>query len=570
MASGSIIPEGSNQSQKSAQKESERNRSLRLWTGVLVAAFVVGGGVWYWVNHHNPGPDQSQKTVDKNQSPDAVVSDNVDVSGDPRPADFVPHECIIQYKPEVTAEQKAATRARYKAELRQDLRYLGDITKADVEPGGTEVVTLDLGVQAQDMSPDERKKRDLAAIGKLSEDPNVLTAEPNYIIHKADDPHYANDTYYVQGRLWGMTTTGLPTPPSPKQGSLQKPGAKQPQGPPKLARAAANSSKHSNDASQGSNKAASAASSPCLMGGPVRSSFSAHADKAWLAGHVGSSKVLVGVVDSGIQPNHPDLGTNVSKTLGRDFYHEPDKEELFSNDEDPHGTHVAGIIAAVGGNKIGVAGVVWNSTLVEAKFLGPDGSGDTANAINAITYLTYQKAVKGKNIVAINASWASSHRSPALLNAIKEAGKANILLVAAAGNDHFDTDGKYKSYPADYDTSHDTYDDHPVLGYNTVISVAAIGVDGSLASFSNYGAHSVHIAAPGVDILSTWTGSSYKCDSGTSMAAPFVTGAVALYASSHPQAGAQEIRKAILSSVTPDPALKGKVESGGTLNLSTF
>jgi hypothetical protein len=102
-------------------------------------------------------------------------------SDDPRPVDFVPDECIIQYKPDATVEQKEATRARFKAELKQDLRYVGDIAKAEAEPGGAEVVTFDFGMQAQDMSQDERKKRDLSAIAKLSEDPNVLTAEPNYM-----------------------------------------------------------------------------------------------------------------------------------------------------------------------------------------------------------------------------------------------------------------------------------------------------------------------------------------------------------------------------------------------------
>ncbi|MGD1026059.1 MAG: hypothetical protein ABR880_25040, partial [Candidatus Sulfotelmatobacter sp.] len=126
------------------------------------------------MNDHNPArPDQFQKTVDNNLPSNAVVSDNVEASDDPRPADFVPDECIVQYKPDATVEQKEATRARFKAELKQDLRYVGDIAKAEAEPGGAEVVTFDFGMQAQDMSQDERKKRDLTAIAKLSEDPNV-------------------------------------------------------------------------------------------------------------------------------------------------------------------------------------------------------------------------------------------------------------------------------------------------------------------------------------------------------------------------------------------------------------
>jgi hypothetical protein len=121
------------------------------------------------------------------------------------------------------SKQKEATRARFKAELKQDLRYVGDIAKAEAEPGGAEVVTFDFGMQAQDMSQDERKKRDLTAIAKLSEDPNVLTAEPNYIIRKLDDHYSANDDYYVRGRLWGVTTQGLvATDKTPQQAPRKK------------------------------------------------------------------------------------------------------------------------------------------------------------------------------------------------------------------------------------------------------------------------------------------------------------------------------------------------------------
>jgi len=139
--------------------------------------------------------------------------------------------------------------------------------------------------------------------------------------------------------------------------------------------------------------------------------------------------------------------------------------------------------------------------------------------VTALKYLTDLKTSKHLDIVAVNASWTSSAKSKALLNAIKLAGQANILIVAAAGNDHLNAD-KYKTYPASYDPSADNYDGTPGISYNNVISVAAIGPDGALASFSNYGFKTVHLAAPGVGIWSTWPKDDYKSIDGTSMAAP--------------------------------------------------
>ena len=233
--------------------------------------------------------------------------------------------------------------------------------------------------------------------------------------------------------------------------------------------------------------------------------------------------------------------------------------------QDDHGTHVAGTIGAVGGNKMGVAGVNWNVTLITAKFLG-SGGGTTANAIKAVDYITDLKTRHGLNIVATNNSWGGGGYSSGLYDAIERANKADILFVAAAGNGGSDGVGDdidaTPFYPASY-------------GNANVISVAAITSSGAKAGFSNYGADSVDLGAPGSGIWSTLPGkkrnpSAYGSYSGTSMATPHVTGAAALYAATHPTATAAQIKSAILGSAFATPSLSGKCVSGGRLNVGGF
>ena len=240
--------------------------------------------------------------------------------------------------------------------------------------------------------------------------------------------------------------------------------------------------------------------------------FGSQAAKAWKDGYIGSNTVYVGIIDEGIQFEHPDLQQNIwtnpyevagdgldnDGNLYIDDMHGWDfvgnDSSIFDGPGDDHGTHVTGTIAATGGNGIGVAGVNWNVTCISGKFLGASG-GSTIDAIEAIDYFTDLKTRHGLNIAALNNSWGGGGFSQALLDAIVDAAKANILFIAAAGNAGANNDiSAY--YPARYDTT-------AGAGYNSVIPVAAIQSDGALATFSNYGNYTVPLAAPGVSVLST-------------------------------------------------------------------
>lgn len=294
-----------------------------------------------------------------------------------------------------------------------------------------------------------------------------------------------------------------------------------------------------------------------------------NAAEAWNV-TTGSREVVVGVIDTGIDYRHPDLSANMWRNPGETAGDGIDNDrngfvddvygwDFANNDADPfddegHGTHVAGTIGAVGNNGTGVAGVNWQVSLMALKFLGADGSGTTSAAVAALNYATMMRQTHGVNVVATNNSWGGGGASTALTNAIVAGGNAGILTVAAAGNESANNDTT-PSYPANVNST-------------AVISVAATDASNRLASFSNYGATTVDVAAPGVGIYSTTPNNSYASYSGTSMAAPHVAGLVALMAAANPEATAGQIRSAILSTAVPVASLAGKVATGGLINAA--
>ncbi len=419
---------------------------------------------------------------------------------------FVPNELIIKFKAGTSEKSRVQMFSFINGKVAEHI-----VTNAMQSAGDED------GVYLVNTNTDV-----FAAIARMKGESDIAYAEPNWIYTHTV---VSNDPYYTNGSLWGMY--GTSTSPANQYGS--------------------------------------------------------QAGSAWAAGHSGSSTVYVGVIDEGAMFNHEDLGANfwinsfdpvngrdddgngyIDDVHGWDF--DGNNNTTFDGVGDDHGTHVSGTIGAVGGNGKGVAGVNWAVTIISAKFLGANG-GTTANAIKAIDYITDLKTRHGLNIVATNNSWGGGGFSQGLQDAITRAGSADILFIAAAGNNSSNNDAT-ANYPSNYNNAN-------------IIAVASITSTGGLSSFSNYGATQVDIGAPGSGIYSTIpasTGrknnqtivSSYASYSGTSMATPHVTGAAALYASTHPASTAAQIKAAILNSAVPTTSLSGKCVTGGRLNVSGF
>jgi thermitase len=425
----------------------------------------------------------------------------------------VPGELLVQFRAGATSEDQGRALGRINGETIEEIRT------ASMRADGRGDLVL------------ARHQPDLpqtAAMRALRDDPAVEFVEPNWIYtHQAT----STDSHYRDGTLWGMYGDG--TSPANQYGS--------------------------------------------------------QAGEAWARGNTGATGVYVGIIDEGIQFNHPDLQgqvwTNpfdpvdgvdndrngyIDDTNGWDFANNDNTiyDGGTSGRLDDHGTHVAGTIGAKANNSSteSVVGVNWNVTLISGKFLGRNG-GTTANAIRAVDYFTDLKTRHGLNIVATNNSWGGGGFSQALLDAINRGGNAGILFIAAAGNGGGDGVGDNNdttaSYPSNYQcTANGTYD--------CVIAVASIRSDGAKSGFSNYGATTVDIGAPGSGIWSTTAYNTYSSYSGTSMATPHVSGGAALYAASHPGASAATIRSAIMSSAVPTASLSGRCVTGGRLNVSSF
>ena len=468
-----------------------------------------------------------------------------------------PPSFLVQFAADATAEQKAAALAGVGGQITETVRA------NDGETG--DLVRIETQNQPTD-----------AVIAALSGAQGVSFAEVNWQLAVQAS---SNDTYYTNGSLWGMYGNG--TSPANAYGS--------------------------------------------------------QAGEAWAAGYTGTSTIVVGDIDTGIDYTHRDLYLNVwlnqgelPKTMvlvdgdtdglitfrdlnqsanaafvkdvnlngyvdagdllrdsrwadradqdGNGYTDDLIGWDFVNNDNDPyddssgHGTHTAGTIGAMGGNGTGVTGVNWNVEIMALKFLNKSGSGSLSNAIKALDYYTAasvndQTHNWTSEFIGTNNSWGGGSYSSALLAAIVRGAKQDALFIAAAGNGGSDGKGDNDDVTANYPSNYSTVSG---AGYEAVISVAALTSAGALASYSNYGVQSVDLGAPGSGIWSTVPGGGYASFSGTSMATPHVTGALALYASLHPDYTAEELRDALLSSADATPSLAGKTVTGGRLDIGNL
>ena len=347
------------------------------------------------------------------------------------------------------------------------------------------------------------------SIRNLASYPGVLYVEPNYIYRKFRTP---NDP--ALNLEWGLSNVGQPD----SENVLGNPGMD--------------------------------------VGAPL----------AW--DHATSTSIVVGIIDTGIDYRHPDLKDNihlneaevngfegldddgngyVDDVWGMDFSN-ASKPKANGLDDHDHGTHCAGIIGASGDNGIGISGVNWNIKMIPIKFLSRDGGGSLAGAIMAIDYGVQMGAKILSN------SWGGGPESRALFEAIQRSHEAGVLFIAAAGNDGRNNDAA-PVYPASYNLPN-------------IIGVAAVHNRGGLAGFSNYGKRSVHLAAPGENIYSTTKNNRYESFSGTSMAAPFVSGVAALAWGRHSHYSHLEMKERLLKTVKKVSGLRNKTISGGLVSAA--
>jgi subtilisin family serine protease len=275
------------------------------------------------------------------------------------------------------------------------------------------------------------------------------------------------------------------------------------------------------------------------------------------------------VIDTGIDYTHVDLVQNMWVNPGEipgnsvdddgngyvDDVHGINAITGSGNPRDDHfhGTHVAGTIGARGNNGVGVTGVAWNTRIMACKFLNSGGNGFTSDAVECLEYVSRMKATYGVDIRLTNNSWGGGPFSQALYDAIQDNGDKGILFIAAAGNSSVDTD-VFPNYPSAYD-------------HETLIAVASTDHNDQLSPFSNYGAVTVDLGAPGSSIVSTTPNNGYASLSGTSMATPHVSGAVMLTWAQHPAYNLLQVKQTLMNTVDPRASLAGKTQSGGRLNV---
>lgn len=357
------------------------------------------------------------------------------------------------------------------------------------------------------------------AISALNSNPNVEYAEPNYVLHhfgETYDETKPNDVEF--DKLWGMLNVGQ-VDPGTKGGTAGVAGA------------------------------------------------DINVMPLWAKGITGSKSMVIAIIDTGVNYKHADLAANVFTNPGEsgdgketngvdddgngfiDDVHGWDFANRKANglDDHGHGSHCAGTIGGAGNNGLGVTGVNWAISILPVKFLSKTGGGSAAGAIESINYARLMK------VKIMSNSWGGGGYSKALEDAIKATKDAGILFVAAAGNDSKNNDGS-PTYPATYNV-------------DNIVSVAAIDNRSRIAKFSSFGAKTVHVSAPGVNILSSTLEDKYEVYSGTSMATPHVTGAAALLWSANPNLTYAEIKDRLIKTSQPVYGLASRSVSQGRINM---
>ncbi len=434
---------------------------------------------------------------------------------------FVPGEVLVRYRSESIAQNRTGRNVL--------AARTGELLDVDVERRtGSELVP---GFRVVHVAPEDTLK----TVAALRSQPEVLTAEPNYILKADATP---NDPFVTNGQQWHLQKISAP--------------------------------------------------------------------QAWDT-TTGSTNIVVAVLDQGIKNSHQDLGANmwlnpVDSTVNgvdddangfvddvRGFNFVNDNFQIFSNDDkETHATHVAGIIGARGNNLTGVSGVNWITRLMSLKFLDADGFGDTADAIDACAYAKMMRdrwvstsGASGANVRVLNASFGGTEFSTLFKNAINNMATSGILFVAAAGNIDDGTrepnNDLVPHFPSSFDASN-------------LIAVASTDAADNLSGFSHFGSTSVDMAAPGEVILSTTppctdpgpfpkpcepqfpvgftpTQDTYSFFSGTSMAAPQVSGSAALLLAQNPNLTVQQVRSLLLYNGDVTPGLLDKVLTGRRLNI---
>ena len=416
--------------------------------------------------------------------------------------EFVPGEALVRYR-----NERTASRNTRQAMLNMDGRdvsvQIERFDGADIVPG------LRIAhVPAADT---------MAAIEVLKQQPDVLYAEPNYVLYLDAPP---NDPNF--GQLSGLAKIGAPQAWDVIKGSSDTPQA-----------------------------------------------------------GFGSPRIVVGIIDEGIQTDHEDLAANMWTNPGElpipngidddgngfiDDIHGYDFALNTGNiSAQFHGTHVAGTVGAVGNNSIGVVGVNWSVGLMSLKFIN-GLQANTADAVRACNYANQMRALwissggtRGANLRVLNNSYGNTRFTQSFLDAINALNQSGILFVASAGNvEGFNTEPNndlVPHYPSNY-------------AVPNIIAVASTGPTDDLAADSHFGFSSVHLGAPGVGILSTTPGNSYGFSSGTSMATPHVAGAAALLLAKDPNLTINQLKSLLIFNGDLAPALSGKTLTGRRLNVA--